>query len=298
MKRFFLVVIFSAVCVTPALCQTAEQKKATIAFVQKLQHTGGGFLLGESDNKATGGSLRATTAALRALKYFGGEPKDRPGCIRFVQSCFDEKTGGFGDHPGELPSVNSTSAGLMALVALDQPGDNCKEAALRYLNEKVKTFEDIRIAAAALETVQAKSPQAAVWLEQIARMRNSDGTYGKGDGVARATGGAIVAVLRLGGKAENADKTVQALRAGQRQDGGFGREGSADADLESSYRVMRAFVMLKKKPSVRDCRGFVELCRNRDGGYAIVPGQPSSVSATYFASTILHWLEEMDHWKD
>ena len=56
---------------------------------------------------------------------------------------------------------------------------------------------------------------------------------------------------------------------------------------------MRCFVMLKARPDrVEDVRAFVAKCRNDDGGYGIAPGQPSSVSSTYFASIITHWLKE------
>jgi prenyltransferase beta subunit len=82
------------------------------------------------------------------------------------------------------------------------------------------------------------------------------------------------------------------LKKGQRADGGFGKEQSKTSDLETSYRVMRAFVMLKDKPDVERCRSFVAQCRNPDRGYGVAPGQTSSVAATYFASIILHWLIE------
>jgi hypothetical protein len=50
--------------------------------------------------------------------------------------------------------------------------------------------------------------------------------------------------------------------------------------------------MLHQKPeNATACRAFVARCRNADGGYGVAPGQPSSVSGTYFASIILHWLE-------
>jgi hypothetical protein len=50
--------------------------------------------------------------------------------------------------------------------------------------------------------------------------------------------------------------------------------------------------MLKAKPgNVEGVRSFVAKCRNADGGYAVAPGQPSSVNATYFAAIITHWLD-------
>jgi hypothetical protein len=129
-------------------------------------------------------------------------------------------------------------------------------------------------------------------LKQIASLRNPYGTYGRGDGKARATGSAVVAVLRLGGKIEHRDNLVRALKTGQRADGGFGREGAPGSDLETSYRVVRAFHMLHEKPDVEACRVFISKCRNAGGGYGLTPGKPSSVGTCYFASIILHWLTE------
>jgi hypothetical protein len=100
-----------------------------------------------------------------------------------------------------------------------------------------------------------------------------------------------VAVLRLGGKVEHQENVLHALKTGQRADGGFGKEETKASDLETSYRVMRAFVMLHGEPDVGRLRAFVASCRNADGGYGVAPGQPSSTGATYFAASILHWLE-------
>ena len=99
-----------------------------------------------------------------------------------------------------------------------------------------------------------------------------------------------MAVLRLGGKI-NRD-TIKTVKAGQRTDGGFGKEDAKESDLETSYRVMRFFWMLKEKPNADALRGFIAKCRNADGGYGMAPGQPSNVGGTYFASVILHWLDE------
>jgi prenyltransferase beta subunit len=258
--------------------------------LQDCQQADGGFV----PAKASGGarsSLRASTAGLRALKYFGGESRDRPACARFVQRCFDKTSGGFADHPGMQPDVTSTAVGIMALVELKIPIDDYREAAVHYLAEHVRSFEEIRIAAAALEAIGTRPRTADAWLEQMAQLRHANGTYGTDDGVARATGGAVVAVLRLGGKVDHRESVLQALKKGQRPDGGFGKEHGQSSDLETSYRVVRAFVMLKDKPDAEHCRSFVAKCRNRDGGYGAASGQPSSVGATYFAAIILHWLK-------
>jgi hypothetical protein len=84
------------------------------------------------------------------------------------------------------------------------------------------------------------------------------------------------------------------LRKGQRMNGGYGKEATATSDLESTYRVMRAFVMLKSQPKdVEGVRSFVAKCRNADGGYGVSPGEPSNINATYFAAIIRHWAKDM-----
>src|SRR5262249_33511180 len=160
--------------------------------------------------------------ALRALKYLGGTLRQKETCAAFVQSCFDEKSGGFADRPGAQPDVASTAVGLLAVAELALPVENYRAGAVKYLDEHVKSFEDIRIAVAGLEAVEAKSGRAERWLEQITKMRNSDGTFGEAEAQARATGGAAVALLRLGAKVDSADKVLRALTSGQRSDGGFG----------------------------------------------------------------------------
>src|SRR5262249_53386708 len=110
---------------------------------------------------------------------------------------------------------------------------------------------------------------------------------------ARDTGGAVVAALRLGSKTENREGVLKILKAGQREDGGFSKAGADSSDLETAYRVTRAFVILQDRPvDVPSLRGFVAKCRNEDGGYGAPPGQPSSAGSTYYAAIILNWLAE------
>jgi hypothetical protein len=297
MSRLGLGVLCLLLALVPARGQTVEaQKRVTVAFLRGLQTKGGGFLAAPTppDSKAPNPpSLRASTAALRALRYNGGEPRDLEACARFIEQCFDKATGGFADQPGGKPDVTTTAVGLMAVVEVKLPLEKYRGPAVKYLGEHAKTFEEIRIAAAGLEAAGERPPQAKDWLEQLARMRNDDGTYGKGDGLARETGGAVVVVLRLGGEAAGRNRVLNALNAGQRPDGGFGKPGARTSDLETTYRVLRAFHMLKERPAdEKDLHDFIHSCRNANGGYGVVPGQPSSVGGTYYASIIEHWLSE------
>src|SRR5262249_34299237 len=168
-----------------------------------------------------------------------------------------------------------TAVGLMAVTELKLPAERYSQPAVKYLLDNAKSFEEIRIAAAGLEAVEKRPPQINAWLGQVAKMRNPDGTYGKGDGLARDTGSAVVVVLRLGGKVEEPENVLKTLKAGQRADGGFGKADASGSDLETTYRVMRAFHMLKEKPAdVAKLQAFIAKCRNSDGGYGVAPGQP------------------------
>ena len=80
MNRLYLATLIVAVSCIQVQAQTAEEKQATIRFLQDLQTPSGGFLAGPENPKIkrpTVPSLRATNAALRALKYFW-RPSTRP----------------------------------------------------------------------------------------------------------------------------------------------------------------------------------------------------------------------------
>jgi prenyltransferase beta subunit len=293
MKRYYFVLLAALIGLAPTWGQAAEQKTRTVDALQSLQAKDGGFFADPSARGRHKPSIRATVAALRALKYFGGKSQHQAACINFVRQCYDASSGGFADHPGGKPDVGTTAVGVMAVVELEMPVKDYRDGVVGYLGKHVKTFEDIRIAAAGFEAIHERPAQADSWLEQIAKLRNADGTYGKRDGVARDTGGAVAAILRLGGKVEQRENVVRALKMGQREDGGFGKERAPGSDLETTYRVMRAFAMLKEKPDIEHCRAFIGRCRNADGLSGIAPGQPSGVGSTYYAAIILHWLAEM-----
>jgi len=274
----------------PVRAQSDAQKKSTIAYIRKLQADDGGFRF---DVRAEQSELPATSAALRVLKYFGGEPRDKAACVAFVKSCFDKDGGGFATRPGGKSAYRATAIGIMAVVELKMPAAPYADSVVKYLDDNSKTFEEVRLTAASFEALGQRPPRADAWLKQIAKLRHADGTYGTGDGVARDTGGAVAAVLRLGGKVEHSDNVLRALNAGQRKDGGFGKAGGEGSDLETTYRVLRAFHMLKTKPVGADrLRAFLARCRNDDGGYGVAPGLPSNVSGSYYTSIILHWLNE------
>ena len=66
-----------------------------------------------------------------------------------------------------------------------------------------------------------------------------------------------------------------------------------ESDLESTYRVMRAFAMMKEQPAdAAKLRGFIARCRAKAGGYGERPGELPTVTGTYFAAIVTHWLEQ------
>ena len=205
-----------------------SDSKAAVAYLEKLQQKDGGFA---PEAPASKSSVSAANAAARALKYMGADVPNKQAAADFVKSCFDKDSGGFADGPGGKVGVNSTAVGVLAAVELDVPRDAFEAGAVKYLGDNVKTFEDVRIAAAAFEALGKRPAQADAWLEQIAKLRNDDGTYGKGEGAARSTGSAVAAVLRLGGKVEGPEAAVKAMQDGQPcarrglWHGGFARVG-------------------------------------------------------------------------
>jgi prenyltransferase beta subunit len=293
MTRYWLAVVCGLVWLAPVCAQTADIQARidTARYVLLLESKGGGFVAAKPGETTTP-SLRATSAALRTLKYLGVKlPYDKAGCAKLVRSCYDPASGAFKDTPTGKPDVFSTAVGLMALAELDILDKENRRGALAYLKENVKTFEDIRIAVAGTESIHAVAGPQDDWLERVIARRNPDGTWGKGDGLARETGSAVVAVLRMKGPVIERERVLKALKDGQRRDGGFGKADTENSDLETTYRVMRAFVMLKARPGdVEGLRSFVAKCRNDDHGYGVRPDQPSNVGATYYAAIINHWL--------
>lgn len=286
----FLVLGLIVASIPPGLhAQTADEKKTTISYLQSLQTKAGGFRISE---KADSPSLRATSSCLRALRYFGGQPRDPEAAKSFVLSCWNRDAGGFADSPGGKPDVILTSVGLMALVELKLPTDKYESPAIRFMTENAREFEQIRMTAAGLESIKRASPNNADWLSALVKKQNRDGTFGSGKEIPRETGSVVACILRLGGKIKDARSIIRALDAGQREDGGFGKSDAAGSDLETSYRIVRTYVMLKARPARSDdLRAFIVKCRNTDGGYGVTPGTPSTASATYFASILLHWLD-------
>jgi prenyltransferase beta subunit len=294
MIRLIAIALATIVCPVP-LWADGPGDKATVAYVQKLQTGLGGFLLQQpSPETRAVPTLRSTSSGVRTLHYLKGSIPHQEACAKFVADCYDAGSGGFADIPRGKADVATTAIGLMAVKELKMPVDQYGPGAVKYLSANARSFEDIRIAAAGLESIQAKSPKNQAWLQEVLASQNKDGTFGKGPGQARDTASVVVTILRLGGSVKDKGRVLQVLRDGQRPSGGYGKvDNEIASDLESTYRVMRCFMMLKAQPDrVEGVRTFIAKCRNGDGGYGVGPGQSSSLSGTYYAAIIRFWLDQ------
>jgi prenyltransferase beta subunit len=292
----FLVLLPSASFAQTREIEDAIQTRiAALKFVYALEDPAGGF---KPDPTGKAG-LRATSSACRAIKYLGGKVPNPDRHAAFVLSCFDPQTGGFADAPGGKSDVTITSIGVMAAIELGVPKAKFAKA-MDYLKANATTFEDVRIGAAAVEAWGVKECPFDLnpWLAIADKQIGPDGTAGMGDGLARDTASVVAMKLRLGQTEKdlvNGKKVDDFLQMGQRSDGGYGRAGAKDSDLESTYRVMRAFVLMRERPKDRaGMRAFLRRCRNADGGFGTKPGEKSSVGGVYYFATITKWLDEME----
>ncbi len=288
--------------VVASLCaaddRPADQQQATVRWILQLQAPEGGFYLQPPNpnlDVLPQPSLRATSGAVRALLHLGvREIPHRDRHAAFVLKCLDARSGGFAE-PGGKPDVFLTSIGIMAAVALDIPKPQYA-AAMKYLQEHAKSFEEIRIAAAGVEAwgVTDCPFDLKPWLaagHQALREGLQQDARGGG---ARLAGSAAALILRLGGQLEPEVRRqlLEHLRRGQLPDGGYARDANATGDLESTYRVLRAWILLREPPpNPQTVRQFLQRHRHTSGGYATPPDGPPTMSGTYYAAVISHWLD-------
>jgi hypothetical protein len=280
--------------VTSAPAQSPDEVKATLKFIASLRdpHTGAYAVNPPKAGEKPVPSLRAVNGAVRAIKYLGGEVTDQEKLTKFVTGCYDPKTGTFAE-PGGKPDVASTSVGVMAAVELGIPKEKYGKA-MDYLGANAKSFEEVRIAAAAVEAFGLKESGIDVrpWKKEIFGVLNTLSE-------AREAGGATAAMLRLAPDQLRDDMKKEALdliRDKQRADGGWeDKIGATASDAETTYRVMRALMMLKEKPKdVAGLKKFLAGCRRADGGYGVDASAPSSMSGTYYFAIVSKWLSEME----
>lgn len=276
---------------------TAEQKKATVKWVTDLQDPDGGFYLATQDPNTDAvprPSLRATNGAARALKYLGADVPNKEKHAAFVLKCYDPKTGAFAE-PGGKPDVTITSIGVMAAAELGIPHEKYAKA-MDYLKNNAKTFEEVRIGAAAVEAWGVKDCPFKLddWFKIADGQGNRTASF-PADGGAREVGSVVALCLRLGYAIPKDATPGKVMNDGQRGDGGWGKKGEPASDIESTYRVMRAFMLLKEKPKdAEKLRAFLDAHRNKDGGYATKPGDKSSMSGVYYCVIVTKWLDDLE----
>ena len=137
-----------------------------------------------------------------------------------------------------------------------------------YLKENAKTFEDVRIGAAAVEAWGVKDCPFKLdeWLK-IAEKFAERPVENEKDGGARDSGSVVALELRLGQSLPKEADPMSIYNDGQRDDGAWGKKGEKASDIETTYRVMRAIMLLKEKPKdVKKLREFLDAHRNMDGG--------------------------------
>ncbi|QDU22945.1 prenyltransferase/squalene oxidase repeat-containing protein [Urbifossiella limnaea] len=278
---------------TPEIEAAIQAKLGASRYALKLEDPAGGFA------PAAGGKpgLRATSACVRTLKYSGAKLPNADNHAAFVMACFDPKTGGFADAPGRKADVTLTSVGVMAAVELGVPKDRYRKA-LDYLRDNAKTFEEVRIAAAGVEAWGVKDCPFSVnpWIDTASAEMRKELPDAR-DGGARAAGSAAALVARLGARIGRQEHLLLTgiLTSGQRPDGGWGKAGAKTSDLETTYRVMRALVLLEQRPSEpARLRAFLAACRNADGGSGVVPGEASGAGPTYYSAIVTHWLARFE----
>lgn len=276
-----------------AFAQTADEKKATLKFIDSLRdpETGAWAVSPPKEGEKPKPSLRAVNGAVNALKFFGGEVTDKEKVQKFVMGCYDEKTGGFAE-PGEKPTVASTSVGVLAATALGIDRAKYKKA-MEYLTVNAKTFEEYRIVAAAAEAFGIKESglNSGDWVKSATEL---EGSPKKTAPNSRDLASLAALCERLGEKLDSFDRKlfVPLIVDGQLKDGGWGKPDAKTSDAETTYRVMRALMLLKEKPKDPEAVAkFVASCRRKDGGYGVDATAPSSMSGVYYAAKISEWLK-------
>ncbi len=275
--------------------EVSADQKATIQFIEGLRDKETGAFKNTAKDKP---SLRATNGAVKALKTLGQKVADIEKIQKFVLGCYNPKKYGFAEPGGELDAITN-SIGIIVACEVGIDKEKIGRAPI-YLGVTVVKFEEVRLAAAAIEAWGLKE-----WPEKIDALKSAVLNFEKGEfpfekkltGVG-VTGGIAVSKLRFGMDINKGDKTAlleKVLVPSQGKDGGWSKDDATVSDIESTYRVMRALKMLDAKPKdIPQLRKFIASHHNKDGGSAIKPGDPSTISGTYYSVIVSKWLDDME----
>ncbi|MEI7921422.1 MAG: family 16 glycoside hydrolase [Planctomycetota bacterium] len=294
-------VVLSSFQNRPLFAQEAVKVAAsyarTASVVSQLQNDDGGFAAERGGLSSVG----STNSAVRVLKHVGGSIPNVVKAVAYVRSCFvagENATGTIASVPGGKADLMTTCMGLLAWGDLQiEPGTEVP-AALKYLAENAKTYEEVRMSIAAFEAVKMSDKAVfAKWTSQLEAMANPDGTFGEGDRAAFATGGTIAAFLRMGLPVHDARRilTKDLILKAQKADGGWSDKAGANGDFGSTYRIMRCMFMLHEKPDLKRLYQFIDDRRTETGLYAAAPGEKGNLGSTYTATILLWWARQLEN---
>lgn len=281
------------------LLPVSQDTASTVQFLKRCLQPDGSYR--NDPAQATSANLVSTSAALRALKHWHGEPRHMDKTKEYVWACYDKATGQFKDAPHGKPSYRTTAVGVMAVVTLGErfsPADLSRVQQALYQSDQP---EEIRLGAGALEALVVDGQLKQVPAEWQTKLRRvfkgtlqSDGFYGTGTAQPLMTAGYSAAFLRLGYPLTNKAELVTLLKQAQHNMGGW-TNGKGEVDLEASYRVMRCLYLLqcKDKAVLAHVAQFVASLKQPDGGYAMPGTRNATVAATYFAGSLQHWVHEL-----
>ena len=289
MKRYLLVLAVGLAGFGPvARAQSPEESAQTARFVAAFQNPDGGF----AATKGGPSTLGATSSSLRALKYTGGSVPDVLACLAFVRSCYDPETGGFAQTPGGKPDVPTTAVGIMASIEQKNLTDEMAAKAAAFLSARARRVRGDPDRRRGLRGPAQDVAQVPGVDEGRPGRSQSRRHLRQGPARGKATGERVAALLRMGVDIEHRDTVVAAMKEGQRPDGGWSKD-DGPSDLGTSYRVMRAFYMLKEAPDLAALRKFIAGCRQSDGGYSATPDGAADPSGCYYATIILGWARTL-----
>ncbi|MBI1324351.1 DUF1080 domain-containing protein [bacterium] len=275
----------------------AAEYAKTAAAVRMLQNEDGGF----AAEKGGPSNIGSTNAAIRSIKHVGGSIPDVIKATKFVRACFvpDGKGGGaFASAPGGKPDMRSTFMAMLAWGDLKMENGTEVTAALKFLAETAKEYEEVRLSIAAYEAVGLKDEAVFdKWVSQYEAMANAEGLFGSSQNGPMMTGGTVAAFLRMGRPVspERRAKATELLLKAQNPDGGWSPTVGGKSDLGASYRIMRALFMMKAKPDFAKLREFIAERRTESGLYAPASGQPGDLSSTYTATILLWWARQLEN---
>ncbi len=283
--RAALTTLALLICAT-ASAQGFKPDTDTVKYILALQDPAtGGFKVTPAGKP----SLRACNGGVKALKAMGQPVPELDKVKAFVAGCYDAKSGTFAE-PGGKTDVAINAVGLMIAIDLGLPREKFA-GAMTYLKDNAKTFEEVRIAAAAVEAWGVADCPFSLdgWVKTAGDTAATD---------ARTAGSVLAMHLRLGKPSPNGVAQIAAITGGQNADGGWGVQGAAGSDLETCYRVVRALKLAradgrKATAELARVRTFLAKCENPDNGYGVKPGEPSSMSGVYYAVVIDKFLGDL-----